>query len=74
MDLIKWRPFRELNLMRREIDRLMDRFFDFDKELFDTELWAPEIDISETEDEYIVKADIPGINAVSYTHLTLPTN
>ena len=62
MDLIKWRPFRELNLMRREIDRLMDRFFDFDKELFDTELWAPEIDISETEDEYVVKADIPGIN------------
>lgn len=62
MDLIKWRPFRELNLMRRDLDRLIDRFFDFDKELFDRDLWAPEIDISESDEEYVVKADIPGID------------
>jgi len=60
MDLIKWRPFRELNTMRRELDRIMDRFFESDR--ITEGMWLPEVDVSETPDEVVVKADVPGIN------------
>jgi len=60
MDLIKWRPFRELSSMRREIDRIMDRFFDTDR--ITEGMWLPDVDVSETPEEIVVKADIPGID------------
>jgi HSP20 family protein len=60
MDLIKWEPFRELSSIRRQMDRLWDSFFE--REEAPAGLWAPEIDISETPEEILVKADVPGID------------
>ncbi|UCE33875.1 MAG: Hsp20/alpha crystallin family protein [Deltaproteobacteria bacterium] len=65
MDLVPWRPFGgELSSLRREMDRMWDRFFG------ETPLtrrigeeWWPSVDMSETKDNYVVKAELPGLEA-----------
>jgi len=56
MDLIKWEPLRDLTEFRRRMDNLFDSFFTRERE----GRWCPEIDVTETPEEVVVKADIPG--------------
>ena len=65
MELVPWRPMGgELSSFRREMDRLWGRFFgETPFSRFLTEEWAPSVDISETEDDFIVRAEIPGLEA-----------
>jgi len=63
-ELTPWRPFGELSSLRREMDRLWENFFG-EKPLtrmWERE-WAPSLDISETRDNFVVKAEVPGIDA-----------
>jgi HSP20 family protein len=65
MDLVEWKPFREVSRLRREMDRLWDEFFGPGRRAFrplEPE-WAPAIDVSETADKVVVKAEVPGIEA-----------
>ena len=64
MELVPWRPFGELSSFRKEMDRLWDRFVG-ETPLARTfgEAWSPSVDISETKDSLIVKADLPGLEA-----------
>lgn len=64
MEIIPWKPFGGLGLLRREMDRVWDQF-GTDAPLFRTfeKEWAPSIDLSETKDNFVVKADLPGIEA-----------
>lgn len=59
MDLVKWEPFKELSILHRQMDRLMDTLWD--KEFFSGERWAPALDVTETPEEILVKVDVPGI-------------
>ena len=61
--LIIWKN-QEISKMRRDIDRLFDRLWDdYDMPLFPTKpRGVPFIDIFETKDNLIIKAEIPGIN------------
>ena len=64
MEMVPWRPFGELRSFRGEMDKLWDRFFGerpFGKDL--SEAWSPSVDISETEDNLLVKAELPGLEA-----------
>ena len=63
-ELAPWRPFRELERMRREMDRLWDSFFEERPQRKIEELgeWGPSLDLSETKNDLIVKADVPGID------------
>ena len=64
MELVPWRPFGELSSFRDEMDKLWNRTFGerpFAGTL--TEEWLPSVDISETKDSYIVKAELPGLEA-----------
>ena len=64
MELIPWKPFGELCPFRNEMDRLWNRFFSetpFPSTF--TEEWLPSVDISETKDNFIVKAELPGLEA-----------
>lgn len=48
---------------RKEMEELMGRFFGDDSEggrVMKT--WAPRVDIEETEKEFLVKADLPGVD------------
>ncbi|MBN1843138.1 MAG: Hsp20/alpha crystallin family protein [Deltaproteobacteria bacterium] len=64
MELTPWEPFGELGSLRREADRLWNRFLGgrpFPR-IFSEE-WAPSADISETQDNLVIKADLPGLEA-----------
>ncbi len=70
-ELAPWRPilaepFRELENMRREMDRIWGNFFSETPmrrgEALEWGEWFPEFDLSETKNELIVKAEVPGIN------------
>lgn len=64
MELVPWRPFGEVSSVRREMDRLWNRFLGetpFDRTF--TEEWLPSVDISETEDKLLIKAELPGLEA-----------
>ena len=64
MQLVPWRPIGELSSFRGEMDRFWDKFFGerpFVRAF--SEEWAPSVDISETEDKFLVKAELPGLEA-----------
>lgn len=57
-------PFGGLTGLRREMERLFDRFFDGEVlELPDFGAWSPKVEVSENKDKVIVKAEVPGIEA-----------
>jgi HSP20 family protein len=65
MELMEWRPFREVTKLRREMDRLWEDYFGAGRrglKSLETE-WAPAVDISEGDDKITVKAEIPGLEA-----------
>ena len=64
MELSPWRPFGELNPFRKEMERLWNRFLGetpFARTF--NEMWSPSVDISETKDDFVVKAELPGLEA-----------
>lgn len=69
-ELTTWKPFRDLapfsdfDRMRREMDRLWDSFFEGDVERRGREdsVWLPSVDVSETKNDLVVKAELPGMN------------
>ncbi|QER41970.1 Hsp20/alpha crystallin family protein [Thermodesulfobacterium sp. TA1] len=60
-DIILWRPLQEL---KKEMDRIWQDFFGKEviPERWEGISWVPAVDISETEDNVIVKVDVPGVN------------
>jgi len=65
MDLIQWKPFREVSRLRNEMDRLWDEYFGAGRRGLQPleEAWLPAVDVSESEDKITVKAEIPGLEA-----------
>lgn len=63
-EIAPWRPFRELERMRREMDRLWDSFFEERPRRKAEEVgeWLPSLDVSETKNELVVKAELPGLD------------
>lgn len=55
-------PFSGFPSLRKEMERIFDRFGDWElPELRPFGEWAPSLDLSETKDAFVVKAEIPGI-------------
>lgn len=68
MELVPWRPFGGLSSFRKEMDRLWDRVGgETPLARTFTETWLPSVDISETKDNFIVKAELPGLEAEDVT-------
>jgi HSP20 family protein len=65
LNLTPWRERRELDHFRSEMDSLLDRFFDLApfSRLRGTSDWLPAVDVSETDKEVVVQAEIPGMEA-----------
>ena len=63
-EMSPWKPFRELERMRREMDRLWDSFFEGrpSRKVEEVGEWSPTLDVSETKNDLVVKAEIPGID------------
>jgi HSP20 family protein len=55
-------PTTSLTNLRKEMDRLFERFWEFDRpELTSLGEWAPWIDLIETKDALVMTAEVPGI-------------
>jgi HSP20 family protein len=65
-ELTIWKPFREMvpfdfDRMRREMDRLWDSFFERTRRSEEAGEYYPALDICETKDHVLVKAEVPGM-------------
>ncbi len=62
MAIVRWDPFRELNLLRSQMDRIFEDLMGREKEEWRQASWYPPVDIYETENEIVLKAELPGID------------
>lgn len=63
MAITRWRPFRDFLTIQDEMNRLFDDFFGRPVARTDwEEAWSPCIDVSETKDNVVVNAEIPGMS------------
>ncbi|MBD2085813.1 Hsp20/alpha crystallin family protein [Coleofasciculus sp. FACHB-542] len=61
MTLIRWQPFQEMETLRRQMDRMFDELASVNRDAPIT--WKPAIELQDTEDSLILRAQIPGIEA-----------
>jgi HSP20 family protein len=63
MNIVRWDPFRELEGIQARLNRMVGerplRGIDGDNLSFAE--WAPAVDIQETDNEYVIKADLPEV-------------
>jgi HSP20 family protein len=90
MTLVQWKPVRgvstwhpvtslaeEVISMQREIDRMFDRFSGGQSDESALAGWAPVVDILEEANQYVVRAELPGVDkndvkiTVESNHLTI---
>ena len=63
MALIRWEPAAELNTIQSEMNRLFNSFFDTPARGSGSERrWIPAMDLIETGDHYVLRADLPGLD------------
>jgi HSP20 family protein len=65
MALVRWEPVRELNSLQQEMNRLFSSFFDTPTAGNGSSYarrWVPAMDLVETDDEYVLTADLPGLS------------
>ena len=65
MAIVRWEPFRDLLTTQKEFDRLFKEAFSpmHGETEVSTRSWAPPVDIYETEDAIVLKAELPGVEA-----------
>ena len=69
MAVVRWDPFRDLNMLQDRMNRLFDdagRNLRGDEPAATT-TWSPAVDIFETEGEIVVKAELPGMERKDIT-------
>jgi HSP20 family protein len=68
MNLVPWRRGGQMDLfqqLQREMDQLMQRFFNEAEGgtgRTDLVAWAPRVDVEEDDKQFVVKADLPGVD------------
>jgi HSP20 family protein len=63
MTIVRWEPFRELNTLQNEMNRLFNTVFDAPSPGNGSTLrrWMPAMDLVETDDHFVLRADLPGL-------------
>ena len=63
MALMQWEPLSELGAVQNEMNRLFNTFFE-GQPLASGEgrRWMPAMDLVETEDDFVLRADLPGVS------------
>jgi HSP20 family protein len=62
MALIRWEPAAELNTIQNEMNRLFNTFFDQPAPTSTARRWLPPMDLLETAEHYVLRADLPGLS------------
>ena len=76
MAVVRWDPLRELAEMSDRLNRVMSRQGigsapGNENEMMTVADWIPTVDISETEEEYAIQAELPGVKKAD-VKVTLP--
>ena len=58
----RWDPFREMMVLRNSMDNVVDRELSLAPTFWKSFKWSVALDVVESEDEYLVKASLPGID------------
>src|SRR5215210_1145618 len=62
MALVRWEPAREVDSLQSEVNRVFDAFFGNGASgATRARRWVPAMDLVETEDQLVLKADLPGL-------------
>ncbi len=64
MNLIKWDPFKELEDVSNRLNRLFGRSnspVESEQNMLAVADWSPSVDISETDDAYLIRGEVPGV-------------
>jgi HSP20 family protein len=62
MALVRWEPVRELHSIQQEMNRLFDTVFDTPTGGGgQARRWMPAMDLVETDDHFVLRADLPGM-------------
>jgi HSP20 family protein len=62
MAIVRWEPLRELSSLQTEMNRLFNQAFDQPQGNGGAvRRWTPAMDLLETEDHFVLRADLPGM-------------
>jgi len=63
MELVRWEPFDGLNRIQSRINELFDDTFGRARgyQTSSTGVWFPPVDILESKDSYLIRAELPGM-------------
>src|SRR3954467_14342450 len=65
MAIVRWEPLRELSTLQNEMNRLFSTAFDAPAPSNGggaARRWLPAMDLVETEDHFVLRADLPGMS------------
>ena len=64
MTIVRWEPFRELGTLQSEMNRLFNSVFDSPGPGNGGTMrrWMPAMDLVETDDHFVLRADLPGMD------------
>jgi len=65
MALARWTPYRDLMAVRDEMNRVLNEAFgrgSTDESAWFSGAWSPPVDIYETDDALVMKAELPGFS------------
>jgi HSP20 family protein len=60
--IVRWEPFHGVTTLQDQINHLFNDAFERTGEQSNISAWAPAVDIYETEQELVVKADLPDVD------------
>jgi len=60
--ITRWDPFHNVSSLQEQVNRLFETSFAQRGDNSSLTTWAPAVDIYETENELVLKADLPDIN------------
>jgi HSP20 family protein len=63
MALVRWDSGREVDSLQSEMNRLFDTFFGGRPATGGLRRWVPPMDLVETDDHLVLKADLPGLDS-----------
>jgi HSP20 family protein len=60
MAVVRWDPMREMDSLQADLNRMFDRFFE-GRTGDSIRRWIPAMDLVETDDSLVLRADLPGV-------------
>jgi HSP20 family protein len=65
MTIVRWEPLRELSTLQSDMNRFFNTMFDApagSSGQGGARRWTPAMDLAETEDAFVLRADLPGVS------------